>query len=392
MEINFTKKTIDALPLPENGKRVTYHDKRTQGLSLRVSSNGTKSFNVRRKIKGRAERVTLGKYPTMSIEQARKNAAETNAVIAQGESVNSKKRAIREEMTFGELFDIYLDRYAKVHKKSWKSDVSQYEKHLKIWVNKKLSEFKKQNIQKIHADIGSNSGIYAANRVLALIHVVFVRAIEWGWEGSNPASGVKKFKEQSRERFLHADELPKFFESLALEPNKIYRDYFLLAILTGARRANLLAMRWDQINFDRAIWTIPYDETKTKENYHIPLVSEVLLILTQRKRNRVSEWVFPSTGKTGHLVEPKKAWKRILERAELTDLRIHDLRRSLGSWQAATGASLSIIGKSLGHKNINSTAIYARLNIDPVRESMETATSAMMAAGNISNEKGIKSE
>jgi integrase len=94
-------------------------------------------------------------------------------------------------------------------------------------------------------------------------------------------------------------------------------------------------------------------------------------------------WVFPSTGKTGHLVEPKKAWKRILERADLSDLRIHDLRRSLGSWQAATGASLSIIGKSLGHKNINSTAIYARLNIDPVRESMETATSAMMVAGGL---------
>ena len=226
--------------------------------------------------------------------------------------------------------------------------------------------------------------------MLALIHVVFVRAIEWGWEGNNPASGVKKFKEQSRERFLHADELPKFFESLAIEPDKLYRDYFLLAILTGARRANLLAMRWDQINFDRAVWTIPHEETKTKENYHIPLVSEALQILTQRKLNRVSEWVFPSTGKTGHLVEPKKAWKRILERAELTDLRIHDLRRSLGSWQAATGASLSIIGKSLGHKNINSTAIYARLNIDPVRESMETATSAMMVAGRLPSSSTAK--
>lgn len=383
MEINFTKKTIDALPLPENGKRVTYHDKKTSGLSLRVSSNGTKSFNVRRKLNGRAERVTLGKYPAMSIEQARNKAAETNAVIAQGESVNSRKRAIREEMTFGELFNIYLDRYAKVHKKSWKSDVSQYEKHLKIWINRKLSEFNKQDIQKVHTDIGKNSGIYAANRVLALIHVLFVRAIDWGWEGNNPASGVKKFKEQSRERFLHADELPRFFESLALEPSKIYRDYFLLAILTGARRANLLAMRWDQVNLERAVWIIPHEEAKTKENYQIPLVSEAVTILKQRKTNSDPDWVFPSTGKTGHLVEPKKAWKRILERAGLSDLRIHDLRRSLGSWQAATGASLSIIGKSLGHKNINSTAIYARLNIDPVRESMETATSAMMVAGGL---------
>ena len=80
-------------------------------------------------------------------------------------------------------------------------------------------------------------------------------------------------------------------------------------------------------------------------------------------------------------VEPKSAWRRILDRAEIDDLRIHDLRRTLGSWQAATGANLSIIGKTLAHKNVSTTAIYARLNLDPVRDSMEKATSAMLAAG-----------
>ena len=82
-------------------------------------------------------------------------------------------------------------------------------------------------------------------------------------------------------------------------------------------------------------------------------------------------------------VEPRKGWERILERAGVTDLRIHDLRRTLGSWQAKTGASLTIIGKSLSHKTHQATAIYARLDLDPVRQSVERATSAMLAAGGV---------
>ena len=88
-------------------------------------------------------------------------------------------------------------------------------------------------------------------------------------------------------------------------------------------------------------------------------------------------------------MEPKKGWKRILERAGIEDLRIHDLRRTLGSWQAKTGASLAIIGKSLNHKNQSTTAIYARLDLDPVRNSVNTATSAMLAAAGLKDSADV---
>lgn len=105
------------------------------------------------------------------------------------------------------------------------------------------------------------------------------------------------------------------------------------------------------------------------------------ILKSRQASENPSPFVFPSsTSASGHLEEPKRGWQRIIERANIKDLRIHDLRRSLGSWQASTGASLSIIGKSLGHKNVATTAIYARLNLDPVRESVETATAAMLEA------------
>jgi integrase len=106
--------------------------------------------------------------------------------------------------------------------------------------------------------------------------------------------------------------------------------------------------------------------------------------LRNRQPAKACKFVFPGTGNSGHLAEPKKGWQRVLSHADLTDLRIHDLRRTLGSWQAKTGASLVIIGKSLNHRNQNTTAIYARLDLDPVRNSVNTATSAMLEAAGLS--------
>jgi integrase len=105
-------------------------------------------------------------------------------------------------------------------------------------------------------------------------------------------------------------------------------------------------------------------------------------VLKARQPEQEEIFVFPGTGESGHLEEPKKGWKRVLDRAGLENLRIHDLRRTLGSWQAKSGASLAIIGKSLNHKNVATTAIYARLDLDPVRLSVNTATNAIMAAAN----------
>jgi len=352
---------------------------------LRVTHTGAKTFAVRRKLNGHAVRISIGKFPVTTVEQAQKKAAEINSEIIQGQNPNDAKRAIREEMTLTELFNLYMEMHAKPYKKSWREDENNFRRYLRRWGNRKLSQIGKQDIQKLHSKIGKDKGKYAANRTLSLLQTVFNRAIDWGWNYQNPADGIKKFKEISRDRFLESNELPKFFAALAKEPNHTARDYFIISLLTGARRTNCLEMRWDQIDFEKNTWLIP--DTKNGTPQTLPLMPTVIDILKARRDDQwadsTSEWVFPGLGKTGHLVEPKKAWTRILTRAGIKGVRIHDLRRSLGSWQAATGANLSIIGKTLNHKNVSTTAIYARLGLDPVRESMHQATNAMLKAGGI---------
>lgn len=381
-KINFTKSIIESLPDATKGKRLYFYDTKTRGLGISITHAGTKTFIVYRWVKGKPERITLGRYPDVTIEQARRMAMEANADIARGDNPNDRRRLERAEMTFSAMFSEYLERYAKVHKKSWKGDQDQFNRYLKDWSKRKLSNVTKNDIQKLHQLVGRERGTYAANRLLALLSTVFNKAIEYGsWDKTNPALGIKKFKEKSRDRFLQADELPRFFQAVTEEPNVDMRDYVLLSLLTGARRSNVLSMRWEQINFDRKEWRIP--ETKNGEPQTITLSEEALNILTARKLNAKNKFVFPSNGMQGHITEPKKGWQRILARAGIENLRIHDLRRTLGSWQAKTGASLTIIGKSLNHKSPLTTAIYARLDLDPVRESVEKATKAMLEAAGI---------
>jgi len=384
MKVAFTEARLAALKPPAAG-RVYLYDAKTSGLAVCVTAKGRKTFYLYRRIGGRPVRVLIGRYPALAVEQARREARKMLGQIAQGLDPQARKRAARGEMTFGALFADFLERHAKPHKRSWQADQEQYDRYLKPLAGRKVSALTQADVQRLHAHIGKDHGPYSANRALALVSAMYGRCAS---NLPNPAKGIHRFKEQTRDRFLDAEELRRFFTALEAEPSETWRDFFTVALLTGARRANVLAMRWADLNLDRGLWRIPETESKNREPLVCILVDPVVSILRGRAEGRNgSPYVFPSVGKSGHLQEPKKAWHALLERAGLLDadgkntVRIHDLRRTLGSWQAGAGASLSIIGRTLGHKNVATTAIYARLDLDPVRASVETATRAILKAG-----------
>lgn len=423
--INFTKQTLLNLPIPAKG-RVYYKDTKEKGLSLAITPNGIRTFFIRKRVQGRDERIFLGRFPEVSIEEARGKALIAKAEVADGKNPGEKRKQLREDITFGEMFSEYMERYSKKNKKTWEQDEYDVNRFLGHWMNRKAMTITKQEVQKLHEKIRDEHGMYQANRLFERIRAIFNKAIEWGWKGSNPTQGIRKFKEKSRDRFLQPEEIPLFLEALAEEPNETARDYVMVALLTGARRNNVLSMRWNDISFERKEWRIP--ETKNGDPLTLPLASQVVEILERRKQDSKSEWVFPGTSKSGHYQDPKKAWQRLRENATLklwakdaelaqlieeikgslregytirelfsetvrqakerlgrknlptglTDVRLHDLRRTLGSWQAAAGVSTAIIGKTLGHKNPTTTAIYARLNLDPVRNAVEQAATMLL--------------
>ena len=384
-KMQFTKARIAGLePVP--GKRITVYDEGQKGLCIRVTPAGAKAFYCVRKVEGKVEWVYIGDATTVTIETARTTAAEIVNDIARGINPAEQKRIRKAEMTFSDLFSEWVKDCKAKGKKSLGNDERNYRLHLQGIARKKLSDIERQHIRTLHRKIGTASGIYQANRVLALARAVFNFGIKTlDIPGlTNPAAGLKMNREESRERRLHPDEMPKFFEALAAEENPDMRDYVMLSLLTGARRSNVLAMHWQEIHLERRTWTIPGPKAKAKDNITVPLTDAAVDVLQARAEATGAQgWVFPGSGATGHLVEPKKGWQRLLQRAGIEDLRLHDLRRSLASFQIDAGVSLAVIGKGLGHHSQQTTAVYARLAQDPVADAWQKGTDAILVAGGL---------
>ena len=395
-KFSFTKDRLLTLSVPVSG-RATYHDTKVQGLQVRVTPAGTKTFCLYRRLKaGQPERVTLGKFPTMTVEQARKAAAAVNAEIESGANPAAARRAFKAELTLSEFFTEYGTRHGS-KKRAWVADLQRFRDYLQKPIgNKRLSEIDRAMIAKaLHDAEKAGKSVATVRNIRALASSLFSKAVEWGYLDYNPAQGVKVAgKKVARDRFLQAAELPRFFAAVA-EEDATMRDFILLALLTGARRANLCAMHWNEIDLSSGVWRIP--RTKNDEPQTVTLCPEAVMILETRKDSTGGGFVFPSKGdkngiksKSGHIVESQKAVIRVMARAGIpyernvpNGVTLHDLRRTLGSWQARTGVCLAIIGKSLNHKSPQATAIYARLDLDPVRQSVNTATSAMLEAAGL---------
>jgi integrase len=379
-KIVFTAARLQAIKPPANGRQYVY-DQKTPGLALCVTAAGNKTFYLYRWADGRPVRVRLGRFPDIAIDIARKAATEVAGQLASGRDLAAERQARRREATIKDLFMHWLETHAKPRKRSWRDDERMFQKYFVDWHGRRLSSIHVADVVAWHNRIGRDHGPVQANRCKALLATIFAKAFEVGYVGANPCKPVANFPEHSRERFLLPAEMKTFFTALAQE-GEIWRDFFLLCLFTGARRGNVASMRWEEIDFAGGIWHVPAGKTKNKRPGVVALSPPAIAILeSRRERANGSEWVFPSGRTDNHIVDPRKAWERVLGTSGIKNLRMHDLRRSLGSWQAAMGASLIVIGKSLGHADLKSTQIYSRLQVDPIKQSVTQAVEAMMLAG-----------
>jgi integrase len=369
-----TKAAADSMLPPAKGQAFLRDDK-LRGFALRVTAAGLKAFVFEGRVRGRVRRITIGQYPAISVGFAREEALRIKSAITQGRDPVMERTAERKVLSFRDLADVYLERYAKSHKRSWKRDEQMLAGYLTSWGNRRLSELTTAEVARLHERLGRENGRYAANRTVALLRTMFNLARDWGYlTGDNPASRVKFYREEKRDRFLSPEEVRRVNEALASEPNLYWRAYFPLSLLLGTRRAELLTAQWKDINLEQKVWRIP--TTKAGRPHLLPLPNAAVEILDALPRT--STFVFPGTGAAGHMAEPSKAWQRIRKRAGVMDARIHDLRRTLGSWLAVQGYSLPLIGRALNHSNLSTTQIYARLDLEPVRAALEKTARLML--------------
>jgi len=277
-----------------------------------------------------------------------------------------------------DLLSDFLQNHSRPRKRTFHRDQRMAQRILADIGNPPVQKLTVAALRTWHASTGEKHGHYEANRQLALLRAAINKCDDW--DQPNPARRVTPFAEQQRDRFLSAAELERLNIALDSPATKRgYADFIHLSLFCGARKSNTAAMRWDQLDLDAATWRIPPEASKNGRTMLIPLCPQALSILAHRRGLFPdSPWVFPGRSTSGHMIDRRCAWRDLLRRAELADFRIHDLRRTLGSYMAIGGASLPIIGKALGHQSQQTTQIYARLSLAPVRAGIAAATDAMM--------------
>jgi integrase len=376
-----TKRVIDSAE-PKDTDYFIW-DEEIPGFGLRVMRTGKKSYVIQYRAGGRTRRYSFSQHGVMTADEARKQARELLVSVQKGENPSEEARTQRLAPTMSALCERFMDEHVQHRCKP--STQGEYRRAVELFIKPEIGSHKVQDVTR--ADIARlhykhRDTPYQANRTLGVLSKLFNLAEVWNLrpDGSNPCRHVRKYREEKRERFLSPDELNRL--SMAL--NDAERDgsegvYFIAAIrlliLTGCRLGEIQTLKWSYY-VQPGYLALPDSKTGAKKVY---LGEAAMDVLTTIPRLPGNPYVICGAVEGQHLQDLQKPWRRLRLRAGLPDLRIHDLRHSFASAAVGMGESLPMIGKLLGHSQVQTTARYAHLADDPLRASSERV-SALLAA------------
>jgi integrase len=385
-----TGSIIKRLPAPAKGNRITY-DGEVAGFGVRTTATGAKSFVLNyRTHGGRERRHTIGATSDWTATDARKEARRLRRLIDEGGDPLADLEAEREAPTMSDLIARFESEHLTRRRASTGRD---YRSAVGLYIAPSFKNMRVQDVtfadcDRLHHKISAAGHRRRANTVIAILSKMFSLAIRWGMRLDNPCRGIERNPEIKRRRYLKGDELVRLAQALAKYTDKQAADVFRLLLLTGSRRGEVLSAKWADIDLTAGIWSRPASRVKQGQDHEIPLNAPARQLLSEIRQRQMGkhrvlpEFVFPGRGSTHHVTEVKRAWRTICRAANLIDLRIHDLRHSYASELVSSGASLPLIGALLGHASPTTTARYAHLHLDPLRQATERVGAVVDAAAN----------
>ncbi|MEX2166522.1 MAG: site-specific integrase [Methyloceanibacter sp.] len=387
---NITKRSVDA---SKARKADSYlWDRELPGYGLKVTPAGRKVYLVQYRLggrKGRTRRVTIGQHGTVTPTFARAEAKRLLGEIAAGRDPAAQRDKMRADKSVAAVLEQFM--FEHVRPKLKPSTAEGYQRAARLHVlpslgHHPIGEVKRADIARSHHEMRAKP--YQANSTLAMLSKFFGWAEKRGLrpDGSNPCRHVEKYREESRERFLSQAELGRLGDALnSAERDKSCSPWIIAAIrllaLTGARRNEILTLRWEHVSEEHKCLMLPDSKTGRKA---VHLNAPALALLQTIPRLEGNPNVICGEKPGHHLVNLEKPWRRIRKAAELDDVRLHDLRHSFASVAASGGQSLVVIGKLLGHSQPATTARYAHLADDPVKAASDAVgrhIAAAMAGG-----------
>lgn len=363
-----TKRFIDALKADGTDRLI--FDEEIPRFGIRVTPGGAKSYFIQYRADGRTRRLTFGKQGILTPDQARDEARQLLAAVDRGDDPSQRRHDRRAAPTVADICARFLAEH--VAHRCKRSTQGEYRRAVDLFIvpkigSKKAADIQRQDIAELHHDFKHIP--YQANRTLGVLNKLFNLAEMWGIrpDGTNPCRHVPKYKEQKRERYLSAEELARLGLALSEavqngEESPSAIAAFKLLILTGCRLGEIQTLKWEYVQGN--IIALPDSKTGAKK---ILIGQAALDVLAAIPRIENNPYVIIGKLPGTHLTDLERPWRRIRAKANLTDVRIHDLRHTFASNAVGIGESLPMIGKLLGHTQVQTTARYAHLAHDPLK-------------------------
>ena len=379
-----TKASIDKLTWDPKGSTIqVLWDSEIPGFGVRVYETGRKAFIMRYTLRGKRSIATLGQYGTMTLDQARKAARINRGELESGANPFVKKS---DGMDWRQYCDVYMREHGST-KKSAKLDAQRIASRvIPALGDKALIDTTREDIATLFRTVGATAP-YEANRLLSLISVMWSTAAKLGlvpFDVVNPTKWIKRYPEVKRDRFIQESEMAHLRESLSEVEDPYIRALFVLYMFTGVRKKALSRIKWSHVDLKKG--TLSVYQTKAKRDLHVPLSQDAIEVLKSVPKNIASDYVFPG-GEDGHIGATviDRAWSKLKEATKargsnIDDVRIHDLRRTFGSWLASNGVSIATIMELMDITQHSTAKVYMRFQQQALRDAVNLVSSKMLSS------------
>lgn len=361
-------------------------DSEVPGFGVRTTVAGTKSFVFQFRSRSNEQgRLVIGRYPSMTVEQARKIAREHKVSVDQGSNPSRDRQGTRDAATMKELATFYCDVYGPdrgLKTQTIKDARSLLERFtLPKFGLRKVHDIKPGDVRAIHNEARKGSSRYQANRLRAVLSRMFTLAIQNEWRSDNPCKGVEKFAEDQRWDYLSETQVATLLQACDEYHNQLAANAVRLLLFTGARLREVVKAEWSQFNLDAGLWIKPSHHTKSKIVHRLHLApSTVELLRSMKDEGPASPFLFPGRDGKKARSDLKRPWEQILKIADIGHHRRHDLRRTTASFMISTGSDLMTVGKALGQTQASTTQRYAQLFENVQRAGVSRAVDKMFEA------------
>lgn len=373
MAEKLTEARVRSAEPPTDGRgQVILYDSEVRGFGLRVTKGGAKSFvlSYRNRV-GRGHRFTIGAYPSWPVAAAREEARKLKREIGGGGDPLEAWREKREALTVDELADRYLSQHVekKNRESSHKNNKALLDQWIKPEIGKlKVYEVRNQHLDRLHAKITAAGTPTRANRALAVVSKMMSLAVKWEMRADNPTRGVERNRENKRTRYLTPEELGRLIRAIGEHEDEVSANAIRLLILTGARSGEVMGAKVGNFDLKARIWTKPGATTKQRTEHRVPLSAPAISLIEEAvEGRRRTDPLFPGLTRR----KLRVFWDDVCVAAKIEDVRIHDLRHAFASFLVSAGLSLPVIGALLGHTTPTTTARYAHLLDNPLRDATE---------------------